>query len=205
MKFKKTPMFLSMALAASLMSVPAMAANVSGAGGTGETPVTITAQATTFKVTVPTSIAVNVDANGVATVADASALKIVNESAGAVRVTKVQIQGDAWTLADFNGGDRALLAKEKVNSKQIGLSLKAGETTVATNGKAEKAVDNPAGWTMGGKGVAANGNILPIEAKAIATAVSETIEQANAQNAAKVIFTIGWDTQNGSMHNGGIG
>lgn len=194
MKFKKAPLFLSMALAASLMAVPAQAA-VSTAGGSDETPVTITAQATTFSVTVPTSIAVHVDAKGVATVADNTALQIVNESAGAVKVTKVQIQGDAWKLADYNGGDRALLAKEKVDSNQIGLSLKAGETTVATNGKAEKAVENPTGWTMGGKGVAANGNILPIEAKAIATAVSQTIEQANAQNAAKVIFTIGWDTQ----------
>lgn len=201
MKFKKTPMFLSMALAASLMSVPAMAADIGTANGTGETPVTITAEATTFNVTVPTSIPLTVKADG--TVGVPTGLKIVNNSAGKVKVTAVTAENGTWTLADYNGGKRDKLASEKVNAKKLGLSLSAGNAAVTTgeNGALSK-VDSTK-WVMDGKD--SGKNELPITVGAIATAVSEAKTFADADAAAKVIFTIGWDTQTDVMHNGGIG
>ena len=201
MKFKKTPMFLSMALAASLMSVPAMAADIGTANGTGETPVTITAEATTFNVTVPTSIPLTVKADG--TVGVPTDLKIVNNSAGKVKVTAVTAENGTWTLADYNGGKRDKLASEKVDAKKLGLSLSAGNAAVTTGANGALSAVDSTKWVMDGKD--SGKNELPITVGAIATAVSKTGTFADANAAAKVIFTIGWDTQDGSMHNGGIG
>lgn len=195
MKFKKAPLFLSMALATSLMAVPAQAAAISTAGWTGETPVTITAEATTFDVTVPTSIPLTVKANG--TVGVPTDLKIVNNSAGKVKVTAVTAKDGTWTLADYNGGKRDKLASEKVNAKKLGLQLTAAGASVATTGtNAISAVDSTK-WVMDGKD--SGKNELPITVGAIATAVSEAKTFADADAAAKVIFTIGWDTQTGTQ------
>ena len=191
MKFKKTPMFLSMALAASLMAVPAMAADVDTAGGTGETPVTIEAQATTFNVTVPTSIPLTVKADG--TVGVPTDLKIVNNSAGKVKVSAVAAQDGTWTLADYNGGTRDKLASEKVDAKKLGLQLTAAGSSITTTGtNAISAVDSTK-WVMDGQD--SGKNELPITVGAIATAVSKAETFADANAAAKVIFTIAWDTQ----------
>jgi hypothetical protein len=194
MKFKKAPLFLSMALAASMMAVPAMAADVSGAGGTGETPVTITAQATTFSVTVPTSIPLTVKADG--TVGVPTDLKIVNKSAGKVKVIAVTAKDGTWTLTDYAGG-RAKLASEKVDAKKLGLQLTAAGASVATTGtNAISSVDSTK-WVM--DGMESGKNELPITVAAIATAVSKEGTFADANAAAKVIFTIGWDTQTGTQ------
>lgn len=190
MKFKKAPLFLSMALATSLMAVPAQAA-VNTAGGTGETPVKITAEATTFDVTVPTQIALKVKADG--SVEVAKNVAIINGSAGAVKVSNVEISNGTWTLANFNGGNRSELAKEKVDSKKLGLQLTAGGTKVTTDGKATTAVADPANWRMDGKDAGETAAKLPITVEAIATAVS-TANDAG-ETAAKVVFTIGWETQ----------
>lgn len=194
MKFKKAPLFLSMALATSLMAVPAQAA-VNTAGGTGETPVTITAEATTFNVTVPTSIPLTVKADG--TVGVPSDLKIVNNSAGKVKVTAVTAKDGTWTLADYNGGKRDKLASEKVNAKKLGLQLTAAGASVATTGTNAISTVDSTKWVMDGKD--SGKNELPITVGAIATAVSEAKTFADADAAAKVIFTIGWDTQTGTQ------
>lgn len=188
MKTKKAPLFLSMALAASLMAVPAQAAVT--APGNGETPVTITAEATTFSVTVPTAIPLTVKADG--NVEVPTGLKIVNESAGKVKVSAITATDGTWTLVDYNNGDRANLAKDKVDAKKLGLSLTAGGNAVTSTGSSALTAVDSAKWVMEGKGTGTT-NELPITVGAIATAVSQaqTFDDANA--AAKVVFTLAWD------------
>lgn len=195
MKAKKAPIFLSMALAASLMAVPAQAA-VTTAGSTGETPVTIQAEATTFSVTVPTAIPLTVKADG--NVKVPTDLKILNESAGKVKVTAITATDGTWHLTDYNGGDRANLATEKVDANKLGLSLTAGGSAVTSTGPSALTEVDPSKWVIDGAtkedpeaGIIATE--LPITVGAIATAVSQSATFDNANAAAKVVFTIAWD------------
>lgn len=156
--------------------------------GTGKTPVTLTAAASTFNVIVPTSIPLVVGADSKVT--SPSDVKIINNSAGPVKVTAIAMNDGAWTMIDYNGGDRSKLAAEKVGSNKLGLSLTAGGNTVAssTNGSQSPAIDSTK-WRITGKNT--GNNELPITVGAIASAVSTKIE--NAVTAANVVFTVAWD------------
>lgn len=156
--------------------------------GSGSTPVTLTAAASTFTVTVPTSIPLVVGANSKVT--SPSDVKIINNSAGPVKVTAIAMNDGAWTMTDYNDGDRSKLAAEKVGSNKLGLSLTAGGNTVASskNGSQSPAVDSTK-WRITGKNT--GNNELPIAVGAIASAVSTKIE--NAVTAANVVFTVAWD------------
>ena len=156
--------------------------------GTGKTPVTLTAAASTFNVTVPTSIPLVVGANSKVT--SPSDVKIINNSAGPVKVTAIAMNDGVWTMTDYNGGDRSKLAAEKVGSNKLGLSLTAGGNTVASskNGSQSPAIDSTK-WRITGKNT--GNNELPITVGAIASAVSTKIE--NAVTAANVVFTVAWD------------
>jgi len=193
MKAKKAPLFLSMALAASLMAVPAYAAGTPvNAPGSGETPVTITAEATSFSVTVPAAIPLTVRADG--TVGVPTNLKIVNHSAGKVQVTNISAERMSWDIADFNNGDRSKLAKEKVDSNQLGLRLSTNfGSAVTTTGSGNMTLTGSA-WVLDG-GSVDEGAELDIEVAAIATAVSKGGTFTGDNAAAKVVFTVGWDAQ----------
>lgn len=156
--------------------------------GTGSTPVTLTAAASTFNVTVPTSIPLVVGADSKVT--SPSNVKIINNSAGPVKVAAIAMNDGVWTMTDYNGGDRSKLAAEKVGSNKLGLSLTAGGNTVASskNGSQSPAIDSTK-WRITGKNTGNNG--LPITVGAIASAVSTKIE--NAVTAANVVFTVAWD------------
>lgn len=156
--------------------------------GTGSTPVTLTAAASTFNVTVPTSIPLVVGADSKVT--SPSNVKIINNSAGPVKVAAIAMNDGTWTMTDYNGGDRSKLAAEKVGSNKLGLSLTAGGNTVASskNGCQSPAIDSTK-WRITGKNTGNNG--LPITVGAIASAVSTKIE--NAVTAANVVFTVAWD------------
>ena len=156
--------------------------------GTGSTPVTLTAAASTFNVTVPTSIPLVVGADS--KVASPSDVKIINNSAGPVKVTAIAMDDGVWTMTDYNGGDRSKLAAEKVGSNKLGLSLTAGGNTVASSksGSQSPAIDSTK-WRITGKNT--GNNELPITVGAIASAVSTKIE--NAVTAANVVFTVAWD------------
>lgn len=156
--------------------------------GTGSTPVTLTAAASTFTVTVPTSIPLVVGADSKVT--SPSGVKIINNSAGPVKVTAIAMNDGAWTMIDYNGGDRSKLAAEKVGSNKLGLSLTAGGNTVASSkdGSQSPAIDSTK-WRITGKNT--GNNELPITVGAIASAVSTKIE--NAVTAANVVFTVAWD------------
>ena len=156
--------------------------------GTGSTPVTLTAAASIFNVTVPTSIPLVVGADSKVT--SPSDVKIINNSAGPVQVTAIAMNDGVWTMTDYNGGDRSKLAAEKVGSNKLGLSLTAGGNTVASskNGSQSPAIDSTK-WRITGKNT--GNNDLPITVGEIASAVSTKIE--NAVTAANVVFTVAWD------------
>lgn len=189
MKLKRTAsLLMSSALIASALGMSAFAAGPVTAPGTGTTPVTLTADASTFNVTVPTDIPLKVAADGKVTVP--TNVEIVNNSSGPVKVTNVAMNNSAWTMTDYNGGDRAKLAAAKVGSKMLGLSLTAKNEAEASN-KDGNQTFSPTKWLMQGKdGGTANAK-LPITVGAIATASDAAISEA--VTAANVIFTLAWD------------
>lgn len=179
-------MSLALTLVLSLaLSAPTAAAGVGTSGSTGSVPVTISAEAAAFSVTVPASIPVSIDAN--ADVTCPNNLSITNHSAGAVQVTSIQMKDAEWTLANYNNGDRALLAAEKVDAKKIGFAITpAGGTQSATSGVGTQTLNIDANeWTIAG-----DGKSLEFTCDAIASAVSSVI--TNAVHAVDVVFTIGW-------------
>ena len=191
MKLKRTAsLLMSSALIASALGVSAFAANDVSAPGAGTTPVTVTAEASTFNVTVPTASPLAVKADG--TVTRPSNVEIINNSSGPVKVTSVAMNNSAWSMTDYNGGSRTKIAAEKVGSKKLGLSLtaKGEETASNTDGNQSFA---PSQWLMQGKDGGADNAKLPITVGAIATANDTAISVA--ETAANVIFTLAWDTQ----------
>ena len=127
-------------------------------------------------------------------------MKIVNHSPAPIKVTEISVKNGAWTLADYNGGSRSKLAKEKVNAKKLGLQLTANGNAAATStdGNQQLSIDSSK-WTIAGTGT--DSSELPIAVSAIATAVSSGISAA--QTAASVIFTVAWDTAGGTTGGGG--
>ena len=189
MKLKRTAsLLMSSTLIASALGMSAFAANDVSAPGAGTTPVTVTAEASTFNVTVPTAIPLAVKADGTVTVPEN--VEIINNSSGPVKVTSVAMNNSAWSMTDYNGGDRAKLAAAKVGSKKLGLSLTAKNEAEASN-KDGNQTFSPTKWLMQGKdGGTANAK-LPITVGAIATANDTAISVA--ETAANVIFTLAWD------------
>ena len=189
MKLKRTAsLLMSSALIASALGMSAFAANDVSAPGAGTTPVTVTAEASTFNVTVPTAIPLAVKADGTVTVPEN--VEIINNSSGPVKVTSVAMNNSAWSMTDYNGGDRAKLAAAKVGSKKLVLSLTAKNEAEASN-KDGNQTFSPTKWLMQGKdGGTANAK-LPITVGAIATANDTAISVA--ETAANVIFTLAWD------------
>ena len=134
---KNTKKIISLVLAICMMAslaIGASAANtVDTSGGTGTSSVTLSSTAdgslggdpaaTKMSVTVPTVLPIAVGTDG--SVATASDAKIVNNSFGAVKVNSVSIEAaQGWNLTAF--GDKATLAKEKVDSNKFGFSISLG-------------------------------------------------------------------------------
>ena len=191
MKLKRTAsLLMSSALIASALSMSAFAApdGLVTAPGAGNTPVTVTAEASTFNVTVPTGIPLAVKADGTVTVP--KNVEIINNSSGPVKVTSVAMNNSAWSMTDYNGGSRAKIAAEKVGSKKLGLSLTAKGEEEASNTDGNQSFA-PSQWLMQGKDGGADNAKLPITVGAIATANDTAISVA--ENAANVIFTLAWD------------
>lgn len=168
-----------------LLSVTtAMAVDVNTDGGTGETTVTLTAEAATFSVTCPTSIPIHINADG--TVTCPSGIAITSASSAPVRVTDVSIANGAWTIVGY---DAANMAAEQVGSNKLALSMTVGTTAVKTadmtGGATRQDLGDPAWGTIASK---TGSQAITIAAKA--SAVSSAI--STAQTAATVTFTVGW-------------
>ena len=193
-------MLASLAISASASELPAD--NMVGeSGGTGTSSVTLSSTAdgsiggdpaaTKMSVTVPTVLPVAVGTDG--TVSTATDAKIINNSYGAVKVATVSIEAaQGWNLTAF--GDKATLAKEKVDSNKFGfqIALGNGEKKLTDNKNASKqtlldtAVE---GCYMSGVGDT-SANTVAIAYDAIVTPVSEAVTNTAI---ASILFIIAWD------------
>ena len=200
--FKKTiSLILAVCMIASL-AISASAANtVDASGGTGTSSVTLSSTAdgslggdpaaTKMSVTVPTVLPIAVGVDG--TVSTATDAKIVNNSFGAVKVANVSIEAaQGWNLTAF--GDKATLAKEKVDSNKFGfqIALGNGEKKLTDNKNASKQTLLDAaveGCFMSGVGDT-SANTVAITYDAIVTPVSEAVTNTAI---ASVLFIIAWD------------
>lgn len=177
------------------MSVPAFAADVETAGGnSGDIPVTVTAEAPTFRVTMPASFNIHVDANGTVTMAETYA--ITNQSNGAVDVKGMTASAaGSYTLVDFTDHQ---FSGDKVNARNLGLSINGYETNADggidfdDNSMMQNALDENYMWT----GVAANdqevkNNVIDLDVDARVSAFNAAVD---SETAANVVFTVGWYT-----------
>lgn len=177
---KKMKKFLTLLAVAALGVTSVVSAGaIDASGGSDTTKVELTAEAATFKVTVPTVLPYSVAADG--TVSVATDAKISNLSNGPVVVTDVTAKTlDAWKLVEVGTDFQAV----KVNSPEFTMTLNndnfpAGTTSVLPLGSA---------WTP------INGN-----SDFALTYSGDFAEQSDAidgENIANVIFTIGWYTMN---------
>ena len=198
---KIVSLILAICMIASL-AISASAANtVDASGGTGTSSVTLSStadgsldgdpSATKMPVVVPTVLPIAVGTDG--SVAAASDAKVINNSYGAVKVDSVSIEAaQGWNLTAF--GDKATLAKEKVDSNKFGFQivLGNGEKKLTDNKNASKqtlldtAIE---GCFMSGVGDT-SANSIGIAYDAIVTPVSEAVTNAAI---ASVLFIIAWD------------
>ena len=193
-------MIASLAISASAMELPS-GNTVGESGGTGTSSVTLSSTAdgsiggdpaaTKMSVTVPTVLPVAVGTDG--TVSTATDAKIINNSYGAVKVANVSIEAaQGWNLTAF--GDKATLAKEKVDSNKFGfqIALGNGEKKLTDNKNASKQtlLDSAIeGCYMSGVGDT-SANTVAIAYDAIVTPVSEAVTNTAI---ASVLFIIAWD------------
>ena len=170
---------LSIIMAACMIiSIGAISAGaIDVSGGSDTTKVELTADAATFKVTVPTVLPYAVAADG--TVSVATDAKISNLSNGPVVVTDVTAKTlNEWELVEVGTDFQAV----KVNSPQFTMTLNgdnfpAGTTSTLTLGSA---------WTP------INGN--SDFALTYSGDFAEQSDVLEGENIANVIFTIGWYT-----------
>lgn len=201
MKFTKITSFVLAALMAVTAAVSISAADINTPGGTGSTPVNLTSTddgtlegnpaATAMSVTIPTALPMAMGQDG--TVTTATDCKIINNSYGAVRVSKVTINSsNNWHLTAF--GDKSTLADAKVDSNKIGFAMSIGGGTKVTtkNGddRTQPLINSPiTGCYMTGVGDE-NGKSVAITYDAIVTPLSNAL---NNVTVASVVFIIEWD------------
>lgn len=138
-------------------------------------PVELTTEATTFSVTVPTSLPVNLSADGTVTVADNAVIS--NNSGGPVKVTGIQVNGkNTWEIVE-PGKNYSNVAMDK---HEIGLTLNSTNTP---DGGGALTLD-PTNWPAIAKAESQKlvySATLPPQSTAFTTEIAE------------VIFTISWD------------
>ena len=155
----------------------------------GNTVGTVTQDASTFSVTVPTVLPIDITADGVITVATDN--KIINNSWGAVQVKAVSVQPlNSWSLVDFNTDFKT----KAVGIKEFGMQM--NEVDVSTNGVCDATT------------------FLPIEGKSeigftYDANVGARKETVTDEQIANVVFTVSWyddsDVIGGGFGNGGSG
>ena len=154
-------------------SVPAALATEVDAGGVGKVPVALSQEATTFSVSIPTTLPIAVTADHV--IGTAKDAQLVNNSYGPIQVKQVQVnEQNGWSLVSHSTDFR----KVKVNAKQFGMELQG--IAVDPSGVA----DASAFLSINGK------KSLGLTYDAVVAAQSATI----SATVANIVFTIGWDT-----------
>lgn len=185
MRTKKSVISLILALVLMLTSAVAVFADegdpveVLIAGGTGETAVELTAEATNFRATVPFVLPIDLAADGTITVAESGVAQIVNECplGGIVVVGVDLVEANGWTLEDFTADYKNM----KVNSLKYGFQINNENVNPSTKTVA-LATEN---W-----GVIENGGSLPITYDAKLPGFSTEIPTTKIGG---VIFTLDFD------------
>lgn len=151
--------------------------------GSADVPITVTRDAPTFSVTIPTAMPIAVSASGEVTTADNVAIS--NNSSRSVCVKSVAINTTTdWSLGKF---DKAAMRSEAIDTKKLGFSMTMGTYTASTttSGQSE---------TIGSYGASditiATGSQLSINYDGVIPAQLNGIT-SNTQ-AANVVFTIDW-------------
>lgn len=151
--------------------------------GAADVPITVTRDAPTFSVTVPTSMPISVGADGKVTTAGNVAIE--NNSSRSVCVKSVTINAaSGWTLAKF---DKAAMRNEAIDSKKLGFSLTMGTQTAATTKAGQT---ETIGTYTTSDIIIQNGSQLPITYDGTIPAQVSGI--AADTQAASVIFTVDW-------------
>lgn len=162
------------------ISVPQVSAIEITDSGSGSVPVILTAEAATFSVTVPASLPISVDSNGVVTTAENA--KIVNNSHGAVVVTGMSIKGqEGWTTVDY---DNVNMQSERVGTKKVAFEINGEKTT------GEDAISfNPLNFPkIDGKNITDTDELnITYNAK-----VPAQVNALTDEKIVNVIFTIAW-------------
>ena len=183
---RKTKSALSVILALVLMlsmGVTAFAAEgdpaVEVAGGTGETAVEVTIEATNFRATVPFVLPVDLAADGTITVAQSGIASIINECplGGIVVVGLDLVEANGWTLDEFT----ADYLNMKVNSLKYGFQINNENIDPTTK---SVALDG-ANWP-----VIENGGSLPIQYDAKLPGFSQAVPTTKIGG---VVFTLDFD------------
>ena len=150
--------------------------------GAADIPITVTREAATFSVTVPTSLPVTVTADGTVTVADNATIE--NNGSGAVCVKNVKVTAsENWALASF---DKSAMLKEAPCTKKVGLSIAMGSKTAATSAAGQS--EDIGSYDNTDITIAAD-NKLKVTYDATIPVQPNGLTQ---EQAASVIFTIDW-------------
>lgn len=185
MRTKQSVLTLVMALVLMLTSVSGVFAaegdpvEVETAGGTGETAIELTAEATNFRATVPFVLPIDLVADGTITVAQSGVAKIVNECplGGIVVVGFGLVEANGWALEDFTVDYKNM----KVNSLKYGFQIN-NENVDPTTKTVALAEEN---W-----GVIENGGFLPITYDAELPGFSQAVTTTKIGG---VVFTLDFD------------
>ncbi len=164
----------------SLLVNTAFAGDINVAGSETSVPIPLTAEAALFSVTIPTQLPISVNSAGVVTTSTTA--KIVNNSAGAVKVTNLTVQGlNGWSTVDYDSTD---MSDKKVNSKEIALEVNSDKTT-GSNTISFTSSNFP---NLDGSNVTSSDE-LAITYNAKLPAQSSALSNAQVAN---VLFTVGW-------------
>lgn len=156
-------------------------------GGSANIDVSVTREAATFSVTLPTSFPVNISSTG--EVITAPEVNMINNGGAEVLIKKIEIQsGTGWELKPYNA---SILNALPVNTKALGWQMTVGGESVSTqnSGTSEVLVENNPVYSGGmkipsGNSIAINYNVLfPVFIN-----TSKVVSQP-----ATVIFTVGWN------------
>ncbi len=182
MKKKIVAIVLTVCLILSL-GCNAFAADITASGSSGTTTATLTAEAATFSVTVPTTVSFAVAADG--TVTCPTGAVIENASTGPVKVNSISVTGkNGWAVVANGTNFKSVAA----NSKQFFLTINGDAVPAQETGVASAMTLTEASWPeIVGKTGSDNGT-LPL----VFTFGAATQNAAFSDQICDIVITIGW-------------
>jgi len=157
-----------------LGQISVTASAISTSGETGESSAILNQEQTSFRVTVPTSLPIAVDSDGVVTTA--TDVEIHNNSYGPIVISDIQVDvANGWSLVDFDKD----MSKSAVGLKEFGLSIQNDK--VQPDGSIAL---TPSSWES-----VSGGGIKSFNYDAIVSPQKTALSDINIAN---VVFVLGW-------------